>query len=572
MNKVLFIICLSLLFSIKGNTQQQVSVSTARTAAVNTMRYNRQMYSETDIDTVHLYISGLDTLLYEVKFYDNHSVILSGSKACLPILGYNFSYDDETVLDKFNEIPPGLQSMIQEYLDQIELCFANDTITLWHAADWSNLMNYNKNANDVYDVVEPLIGTEWGQSKSNDYIDCNAYNYFVTETNNSCTCSDKHCLTGCVATAMAQIMNYWKHPVYHPFYGPNQFDWCNMPDRLRTNSANYEKERNAVAWLMRKCGSKVYMDYCIDRKCSSGAYISDAEGAFEDDFQYSSDADFQRKFWHDDDTWIGRIKNNLNHEWPVLYGGGEHAFVCDGYRSDNSFHFNWGWNGRWNDTWLTVNNISVGGSNFTSRQQAVFFIYPANYDNFCSVSDSLEHYFSVYSHLSNSIAVPKILDTLLSVRRNSSLDARYRTIPYGESIEYVAHKKVILQDGFHAEEGSYFIAYIDECEKCEEENKGRKSIADTESYFKDAMTEIQQTNENEIYIMPNPNNGTFYVSLSNNKEEITSIRVFDAMGKIIYSNNNFNGGEIVLPNVKQDLFFVTVILNDKKITEKIIVQ
>lgn len=127
------IISLSLFILLYADTciaQQQVPLSTARTVALNSMRYNRQIYTEEDIDTVNLYVSGFDTLLYEVKFYDNHSV--SGSKACLPILGYNFSYDDETVLDNIDEIPPGFRFMIMEYIDQIELCFANDTITLWY--------------------------------------------------------------------------------------------------------------------------------------------------------------------------------------------------------------------------------------------------------------------------------------------------------------------------------------------------------------------------------------------------------------------------------------------------------
>lgn len=78
--------------------------------------------------------------------------------------------------------------------------------------------------------------------------------------------------------------------------------------------------------------------------------------------------------------------------------------------------------------------------------------------------------------------------------------------------------------------------------------------------------------ENKVTIIPNPNNGSFYVSLFNYEDEITGIRVFDTMGKIIYSNNHFNGGEIVLPNVKQGLYYIVVTLKNKTITEKIIIQ
>ena len=79
------------------------------------------------------------------------------------------------------------------------------------------------------------------------------------------------------------------------------------------------------------------------------------------------------------------------------------------------------------------------------------------------------------------------------------------------------------------------------------------------------------TNES-ISISPNPNNGSFHVSLSINEDEITRIRVFDTMGKIIYLNSCFNGGEVVLPDVKHGVYYVVVTLKDKTITEKIIIQ
>lgn len=568
------------MFALTSKAQQQVSISTAKIAAINTMRYNRQIYTEADIDMVNLYVSGLDTLLYEVKFNDNHSVLLSGSKACLPILGYNFSYNDETALDKFDEIPPGLQFMIQEYIDQIELCFANDTITLWHEKDWEDLMKYNRNGNEVYDVVEPLITTNWGQDHSNwcdpeGHMVAIAYNYYVTETGSACGPIWNNCPTGCVATAMAQIMNYWKHPVYNPDFGANQFDWCNMPDDLCINSPNYINERNAIAWLMRQCGLKANMMYCMDGECQSGAYLSNANIALHD-FGYNNFSFIMSKP-QNTDIWLYLVKHNLNLGEPIIYSGKDassqisHAFICDGYRSDNTFHFNWGWNGLYLDYWFNLNSLSVGNLNYSSNQSAVFNITPVNLVDYCSFSISLEDYFSTSSG-SQSIAVPKTFSVLQSVNRNSGLNAMYRTIPDGASIEYVAHKKVILVDGFHAEEGSHFSAYIDECEKCEEEDLRENHNGDKKSFEQSEPVMTASNIADKVYIIPNPNQGSFYVSLSNNEDEITGIRVFDTMGKIIYSNNRFNGGEIVLPNAKQGLYYVVVTLKDKTITEKIIIQ
>ena len=575
-------ICIILvLLSVIGKAQQQVSISTAKTAAINTMRYNRQIYTEADIDTVNLYVSGLDTILYEVKFNDNHSVLLSGSKACLPILGYNFSYDDETALDKFDEIPPGLQFMIQEYIDQIELCFANDTITLWHATDWEQLMSYNKYGNEVYDVVEPLITTRWGQGESNfcefnGYIEHVAYNYYVSETSLACGPIWNNCPTGCVATAMAQIMNYWKHPVYNADFGPNQFDWCNMPDDLCYSNSNYFKERNAIAWLMRQCGIKAHMMYCMDDECLSGAYLSDARTAMIMDFGYNPNAFIMSKT-QNTDIWLYLVKHNLNQGQPIIYCGEDaasqvsHAFICDGYRSDDTFHFNWGWNGQYWDYWFNLNSLSIGSANFSSHQWAIFNITPVNTLDYCSFSASLEDYFSTSSG-SQSIAVPKTFSVLQSVNRNSNLNAMYRTIPDGASIEYVAHKKVILVDGFHAEEGSHFSAYIDECEKCEEEDLRESHNGDKKSFEQSGPVMTASNIADKVYIIPNPNQGSFYVSLSNNEDEITGIRVFDTMGKIIYSNNRFSGGEVVLQNVNSGLYYVVVTLKNKTITEKIIIK
>ena len=569
------------MFALTSKAQQQVSISTAKIAAINTMRDNKLFYTAEDINTVNLYISKLDTILYEVKFNDNHSVLLSGSLACQPVLGYNFSYDDETALDKFDEIPPGLQFMIQEYIDQIELCFANDTITLLHADDWANLMNHNKNEDEVYVVVGPLITTEWGQRASNtceySYTNYNAYNYYVPATSNSCT-YDSHCPTGCVATAMGQIMNYWKHPVFRGNSGSNQFDWCNMPDKLCTNSSNYDKERNAIASLLRKCGIETDMVYCEDGECESGTTIRKAKKALVKMFEYNSSANIKRKFFHPN-NWSTLVRDNLDEGKPLLYAGENetsghgHAFVCDGYRSDNTFHFNWGWRGLYNDYWLVLSSLSFSSYDYSDKQKAIFDIYPSNYYDYCDFSLSLEVYFSLYIFSSNpSIAVPRTFSVLQSVNRNSSLDAMYRTIPDGASIEYVAHKKVILVDGFHAEEGSHFSAYIDECEKCEEEDLRENHNGDKKSF---EQTEPLMTTSNiadKVYIIPNPNQGSFYVTLSNNEDEITGIKVFDTMGKIIYSNNRFNGGEVILPNAKHGLYYVVVTLKNKTITEKIIIQ
>lgn len=98
MKRTLSLCIFFVLLSTIGHPQQQVSMSEARIVAVNTMRYNRQMCSETDIDTVQLYISGIDTMLYEVKFNDNHSVLRMEESEMLqsgPMYNVVIKYDGE---------------------------------------------------------------------------------------------------------------------------------------------------------------------------------------------------------------------------------------------------------------------------------------------------------------------------------------------------------------------------------------------------------------------------------------------------------------------------------------------
>ena len=294
-------------------------------------------------------------------------------------------------------------------------------------------------------------------------------------------------------------------------------------------------------------------------------------------FEYNSSANIKRKFFHPN-NWSTLVRDNLDEGKPLLYAGENetsghgHAFVCDGYRSDNTFHFNWGWRGLYNDYWLVLSSLSFSSYDYSDKQKAIFDIYPSNYYDYCDFSLSLEVYFSLYIFSSNpSIAVPRTFNVLQSVNRNSSLDAMYRTIPTGADIEYVAHQKVILVDGFHAEEGSHFVSYIDECEKCEEEDRLAERVGNIESFMEVKPSETESNIDNKVNIIPNPNNGSFCVSLTNN-DEITGIKVFDTMGKIIYSNNRFNGGEVVLPDVKHGVYYVIVTLKDKTITEKIIIQ
>ena len=239
-------------------------------------------------------------------------------------------------------------------------------------------------------VVAPLIKTTWDQE---------------APYNNSCPkISGTKTLTGCVATAMAQVMNYWQWPetgegsasvtvsgtTYTANFGTATYDWANMVDHYTTyysgttsNSVSTPTtaQKNAVALLMYHCGVAAEMDYGTD---VSGAYTiypnasstttRCAQYALINNFKYKSSTvkGYYRSGGYgysavSDATWLNLLKTELDAGRPIMYAGadseGGHSFICDGYDDKNYFHFNWGWSG-YCDGYYTVDNLvpGTGGS------------------------------------------------------------------------------------------------------------------------------------------------------------------------------------------------------------------
>ena len=540
-------------FFYTGYSQLFVLSNEARNAAVcilqsqNTTRF----ISDADIDTTLSYslsIRGVNcNLLYEIVFSTGESVLLSGHKNCLPILAINTSSYRETILDNMESIPDGLKDLIDEYIEQIRIAFEkeNTANSMEMQEQWQNLIDNNQDGILSYtEIIPPLLTTQWGQSYSNDGWDSYAYNYYVTESSTSC---DK-CATGCVATAMAQIMRYWNYPVFR-YSETIQYDWCNMPDQLISYSSNYINEKQAIARLMRDCGLSVNMDYCQDG-CGSGAASEDVRDALVDIFNYSSDADFQKRNSHNDNTWIGRIKNNLNNGWPVYYSGqniGNHAFVCDGWKTGNLFHFNFGWRGSYYNNWFTLSSVTPGNYDFSSKQKAVFYIYPSTNESYCNFNLELWMHYALY-YIGHTTPLPynnvpktatRLISSPIYVGTNY-LDPSWRTIPTGATSEYVAHKEVVLQPGFTAASGSNFTARIEPCADCEAtrelENpaigeRGNRGDASRG----DAVHHVSTPDAAGLRLHPNPANTTLTVESDSPVREIT---IYDLTGRTMMTVEN----------------------------------
>lgn len=221
--------------------------------------------------------------------------------------------------------------------------------------------------------VRPLITTQWGQQSP--------YNWL---------CPDG-CVTGCVATATAQVMNYHRWPqaatTAIPAYStydelpPTTFDWAAMPAML-TDGENYE----AVARLMQYCGHAEQMRY----SAVSWAYEEAVPLALTRFFGYDAGARVVYRNDYTNDAWTTLILGELQAGRPVIYGGnkaeGGHEFVVDGYDGEGFFHINWGWGGQ-SDGWYRLEaanpeSVGTGGgggiglNGYSTYQSAVIGVQP----------------------------------------------------------------------------------------------------------------------------------------------------------------------------------------------------
>lgn len=320
---------------------------------------------------------------------DGGFVIVAGDDCATPILGYS----NEGCIDLDN-IPIQLQELLQAYALEIKEAVDNNLQATDEVAEsWASYRQIPQ-AQTTATAVNALITTSWNQ-----------YPYYNIKcpSDPSLSSLGGHPTTGCVATAMAQIMKYWEYPkkgygsksyrseyygTLYADFGSTAYDWDNMP--LKLSASTSSTQNNAVATLMYHCGVAVSMGYNSNGRGSSGAFVvnvgggrASAEEAFKTYFDYAST--LSGVIWDQStstSTWSSMLKTELDSKRPILYAGyksngGGHAFICDGYDSNNKFHFNWGWGGQSNGFYSLTAGTS-GSHNFTQGQQAVIGISPAD--------------------------------------------------------------------------------------------------------------------------------------------------------------------------------------------------
>ncbi len=290
-------------------------------------------------------------------------VIVSGDDRTAPILGYADSGNFDS-----DRIPMQLKRLLDSYQIQI-LSLQNNGMSVTAVDD------------DTRAPISPLIETQWAQGTASE--EGSVYNRMCPLLNNNYT------LTGCVATAMAQVMYYheWPEdetaaiPAYTTYYGTSldelpatTFSWARMRHTYDKPIEEYtEKQISAVSTLMRYAGQSVQMNYNLGASSATSGAIPAALANY---FGYDNSAQVLSRQSMNSDEWYSTLYSELQAGRPVIYGGvsteGGHAFICDGYDGNGLYHFNFGWGGYCDGYYLT--EICEG---FTIDQDMVIGIQPA---------------------------------------------------------------------------------------------------------------------------------------------------------------------------------------------------
>lgn len=306
-------------------------------------------------------------------------IIVAGDDNVTPILGYS----DQGVFDP-DSIPQNVAKWFEGYKSEIRSIIEQNIQPTNEIKDeWQSLKNGNTNNSSAKAMasVNPLMQTQWNQSP-----------YY----NSLCPGGS---VTGCVATAMAQIMKYWNYPAtgsgFHSYnhqtygtlsanFGSTTYQWGSMPNSV--NSTN-----NAVATLMYQVGVSVDMNYSPQ---VSGAYVISAQSpvtncseyALKTYFGYKNTLQGVQRANYNQTQWLNLLKTELDASRPILYAGfgsgGGHCFVADGYDNNDYIHFNWGWGGAY-DGYFQINALNPSGTGtgggsggYNSGHQAVIGIEP----------------------------------------------------------------------------------------------------------------------------------------------------------------------------------------------------
>ena len=304
---------------------------------------------------------------------DKGFVIIAGDDRLPAVLGYSDSGSFDA-----DDVPPAMQEWLDGYAAQVEAIAAGAA---------PEVRTTSRPA------IAPLLPAHWGQGMP--------YNVLLPHVDGS---NYAHAYVGCVATAMTQIMGYWKYPprptqtipgytsddgtvqVAMPSLESMDFDWENMHPAYYVNDSTSDACK-AVANLM--LYSTTAMKSNFGKTQTSAAFIAMPD-VLMTYFGYKNTAHYINRASFSTQSWENAIYDELWAGCPVAYTGSKlsagHAFVCDGYDGEGRFHINWGWEGKSNGYFflnlLNPDSEGIGSAagnySYVKLQMAVIGLMPGD--------------------------------------------------------------------------------------------------------------------------------------------------------------------------------------------------
>lgn len=352
-NRVLIVV--ALLLSTFGLFAENISVDMAKKRAMDFFKSNASALSVSRLDMVYdgsgnmARTSSQAPALYVFDNPDGKGfVIVSGDDIAYPILGYSFEFDFPQ-----ENIPPHVAWWLRGMEERID--YGRKT-------GWEPAITPKQASDNIGSVVKKLETALWDQGYP--------FNKLIPKYNG------QSCYVGCTATATAIVMGYHEFPSKgtgtlpsfttgtHGINVPaitlgHTYAWNKMLDSY--NGSYTTENADAIARLMMDVACGLQSDFT---PTGTGAYSSDIPALLQDHFGYDKGAIHQDRWYYSNDSWTSMIKDELDKNRPVLYTGfndhSGHAFVLDGYTTEDYFSVNWGWSGYCNGYFLLDGLVPSG--------------------------------------------------------------------------------------------------------------------------------------------------------------------------------------------------------------------
>ena len=378
MKNILIILLLSLFFpAILFPQGILVNEEPARSIAIKFYFERIQTHQPVTADNIKIINSYSIEENHQILYYifnvsAGGFVAVSAYDATLPVLCYSFSGKYEP-----GDQPDNFHAWMDQYKRQIAYSIGINALpSIETSAQWKYYLETPLSSIQPFSGREvlPLTTSTWDQGKF--------YNEMCPADPAG---PSGHCYTGCVATAMGQVMNYFRWPEtgtgsysYEcPPYGTLSADFGSSTYQWDLMATSLNHSNPEVAELLYHLGVSVDMVYGPD---GSGMYNHKAAYSLKTYFKYSPETQYVFR----DSTsmdWDSLLISHLDRNIPMYYAGWSvpdangHAFVCDGYQGENFYHFNWGWSGSY-DGYFYTDDLTPGGNLFNLAQELIINAVP----------------------------------------------------------------------------------------------------------------------------------------------------------------------------------------------------